>query len=145
MDENKRPKIACDIVIEKDGKILMGKRGNVFGKGTWALVGGHLEFKETTLECVIRELNEETGIKPTKFKLLGILNDIPNTEGQNSQYIRFVYQVSAFDGEVINKEPDLCDGWEWFDKNNLPEPVFVGHIKVIKFYMENGKDFFKEF
>jgi len=31
-------------------------------------------------------------------------------------------------------EPDKGEGWEWFDKNKLPEPVFGGHVKIIKYF-----------
>ncbi|MCL4386984.1 NUDIX domain-containing protein, partial [Patescibacteria group bacterium] len=130
--------------IQKNGKILMGKRGNVFGKGTWALVGGHLEVNEKIEDCAIRELDEEVGIIPTEKRLLGVVNDIPDVPGQDKHYIRFVYLISRFEGEVQNKEPEKCEGWEWFDKNKLPEPIFVGHIKVLKFFLNKGDKFFLE-
>ncbi len=137
-------RVTCDIVVEKGSMVLMGKRGNIFGKGSWALPGGHLEINEKTVECVTRELNEEVGITPIKMELLGVLNDIRNIPGQERHYVRFVYLVTKFSGEVTNKEPDKCEAWEWFDKNKLPEPVFVGHVKVIEFYLNKKDKFFQE-
>lgn len=131
-------RVCCDIVVEKDGKVLMGKRGNVFGKGSWALVGGHLELNETTKGCVDRELMEETSIVPTRMEYIGVINDIPGIAGQDNHYIRFVYLVTEFSGSIINKEPDKCEGWKWFDKDKIPEPLFVGHVKVLKLYL-NGR------
>ena len=122
----------------------MGKRGNVFGKGSWALVGGHLEVNETTKDCVVRELKEETSIVPTQINLLGIVNDLPDIEGQTNHYIRFVYHITSFSGEIINSEPDKCEGWEWFDKNKLPEPIFVGHVKVLKLFFNEKRDILLE-
>lgn len=132
------------MIIEKGGKILMGKRGNVFGRGSWAFPGGHLEVNEKTTDCVIRELNEETGIKPVEIKLLGIINDYPNIPGQSNHYIRFVYHILKFSGDITNKEPDKCDGWEWFGKDKLPRPIFVGHVKVLEFYIKRKDNFFME-
>ncbi len=108
--------VSCEMIIEKDGKILMGKRGNVFGQGSWALPGGHLEIGERAEDCVRRELEEETGIKPLNFKLLGVINDLPHIPGQVRHTIRFVYLVTQFTGEIINRETERCEGWEWFDK-----------------------------
>jgi len=143
--EDKGPFVVCDILIEKDGKFLLGKRGvDAFGKGTWALVGGHMEFNETSEDCLKRELMEETGIVPTKYELIGIVNDIANLPGQNTQNIRFIYHVSEFSGEVTNKEPKRCEGWEWFDINSLPEPVFVGHVKVLEYFKNKSDKFIVE-
>jgi 8-oxo-dGTP diphosphatase len=144
MDKNNSVKVCCDMIIEKDGKLLMGKRGNVFGKGSWALPGGHLEVNEKTVDCVVRELDEEVGIKPLDMKLLGVVNDVADVPGQTGHYVRFVYHIVGYSGEITNKEPDKCEGWEWFDKNKLPEPTFVGHIKILKFFLNKQNEFFLE-
>ena len=144
MDETTRVKVCCEMIIEKDGKVLMGKRGNIFGKGSWAFPGGHLEVNEKTKDCVIRELKEEVEIVPLGMELIGVINDIPDIPGQANHYVRFIYLIDKYSGEVMNKEPDKCDGWEWFDKDKLPEPVFVGHVKVLEFFLNRKENFFLE-
>ena len=143
-NSDEKVRVSCEMIIQKDSKVLMGKRGKVFGEGTWAFPGGHLESGETLRECVARELVEEVGIKPTKLKLLGTLNDIPNIKGQAKHYVRFTFLIQDFLGEVVNKEPDKCDGWKWFDLNKLPEPIFVGHQKVLKLFLLGKKDYLVE-
>src|SRR3989304_1326507 len=118
MNNSSSIRASCEMIILKDSKILMGKRGNVFGKGSWAFPGGHLEFGEKTKDCVTRELGEEVGIRPVGMRILGIVNDIPNIDGQENHYIRFVYLIEKFTGKVMNKEPDKCEGWEWFDEKH---------------------------
>lgn len=137
--------VCCDIIVESGGKILLGKRGReVFGRGTWAVPGGHLEVGEKMEDCVARELNEELGVVPSEMKLLGVVNHIPDILGQAKHYVRFVYLITKFSGEITNKEPDRCEGWVWFNKKNLPEPVFVGHVKVLDFYLSKRDRFFME-
>lgn len=135
-------RVSCEMIIQKDGKVLMGKRGKVFGEGSWAFPGGHLEVGETVEDCARRELMEEVNINPTKIKLIRILNDVLNTSGQAKQYIRFTFLIEDFSGEVINMEPERCDGWKWFDVNNLPNPIFVGHQKVLKSFLSDNKELF---
>lgn len=134
--------VSCEMIIEKDGKILLGKRGNVFGEGSWALPGGHLEVGERTVDCLRRELKEEADIEPINFCLLGIINDLPNIPGQIRHTIRFVYLVSEFRGEIINKEKERCEGWEWFNVSLLPKPIFCGHVKVLELYQNRDGNFF---
>jgi 8-oxo-dGTP diphosphatase len=54
----KNIKVGCEIFLIKDDAILLGKRKNCYGEGTWGLPGGHLEQGES-----IRELLEEFGIE----------------------------------------------------------------------------------
>lgn len=53
----------ADAVVECMDHILLIKRKNSPGKGLWALPGGFKNNNETYLDCAIRELMEETGIK----------------------------------------------------------------------------------
>jgi 8-oxo-dGTP diphosphatase len=36
-----RPKVGVGVCIVKDNKVLLGKRKNSHGDGTWAFPGGH--------------------------------------------------------------------------------------------------------
>ena len=54
-----------DSVVIQSGHVLMVKRKSEPGKGLWALPGGFLDANKdkSVLDCAIRELKEETGIK----------------------------------------------------------------------------------
>lgn len=137
-------RVSCEVIVQKDGKILMGKRGKVFGEGSWAFPGGHLEIGETVEDCARRELMEEVNVSPTKIKLIKIINDISNDSKKARQYIRFIFLVEDYSGKIANMEPELCDGWIWFDRKSLPKPVFVGHKKVLKSFLSENKIFFAD-
>jgi len=49
------------LVIEKDGKFLLGRRLNRPERGFWCAPGGHIEEGETPLEAAKREAAEEIG------------------------------------------------------------------------------------
>jgi 8-oxo-dGTP diphosphatase len=44
---DKRPLIGVAVIVIKEDEVLLGKRKNSHGSGTWAFPGGHLEFKES--------------------------------------------------------------------------------------------------
>ncbi|MBI4157475.1 NUDIX domain-containing protein, partial [Candidatus Woesebacteria bacterium] len=71
----KIPRIGVGVIIKKRGKVLLIKRKNSHGDGTWAFVGGHLEFGETPAECAKREVFEEVGIKIKNVKTTVFTND----------------------------------------------------------------------
>jgi len=52
--------VACGC-LQKNGKVFIAKRKN----GGWEFPGGKIEPGESKEECVIREIEEELGIKTT--------------------------------------------------------------------------------
>ncbi len=59
--------------IKQGDKLLLINREYPAWMGSWNGVGGKLETDETPVECVIREINEETGIKPDTVDYKGIV------------------------------------------------------------------------
>jgi 8-oxo-dGTP diphosphatase len=125
-----RPKVGVGTFIKKDNKILLLKRKNAHGDGTWSLVGGHLEFKETPEQCAVREVMEEAGIKIKNPKSVAFTNDI--FEEENNHYITIYVMADYESGEVSNMEPQKCEKLEWHDWSNLPSPLFIPVQNLIK-------------
>ena len=117
-----RPKVGVGVAVIKEGKVLLGKRMGAHGAGHWSFAGGHLEFGETVQQCACRELFEETGLKALSVQLGPWVNDV--IEG-NKHYVTLFVFVEQFEGEPQLLEPDKCAGWEWFEWNQLPTPLFA--------------------
>lgn len=125
-----RPKVGVGVLIKRNGKILLGKRKNAHGTGSWSAPGGHLEYGESFAECGTREVEEETGLKVECLEFGTVTNDIFQEEGKH--YITIIMIAEAATGEPEVQEPDKCEGWEWFSWDNLPEPLFLPISNVIK-------------
>jgi 8-oxo-dGTP diphosphatase len=126
----KRPFVGVAAIVIKDGKVLLGKRKNSHGSGTWQFPGGHLEFNETIENCAKREVLEETGIKIKNIKLGPYTNDIFKQEQKH--YIT-LFVISEYEsGELELREPQKCEKWGWFEWNQLPQPSFLPIINLLK-------------
>lgn len=125
-----RPKIGVGVIIKKDGKVLTGKRKNAHGNGGWSFPGGHLEMWESVEDCAKREVLEETGLVIENLKKVAFTNDMFPEEEKH--YITLFVTADYKSGEVELKEPEKCDGWKWVEWNNLPEPLFLPIINLLK-------------
>lgn len=127
---DKKPQVGVGVIVIKDGKILMGKRKNAHGQGSWCCPGGHLNFGESIQNCAKREVLEETGIKIKNLRLGSYTNDIFKKEGKH--YVT-LFVIADYDfGEVKVMEPELCEKWDWFDWDNLPQPLFLPYQNLAK-------------
>ncbi|MFA5303417.1 MAG: NUDIX hydrolase [Candidatus Nanoarchaeia archaeon] len=125
-----RPKVGVGVVVIKEGEVLLGKRKNAHGEGSWSFPGGHLELNEEIEECAKREVMEETGMLIKNLRRGSYTNDIFREE--NKHYVTLII-ISDYDsGEVKVMEPDKCEKWEWFSWNNLPQPLFLPVSNLLK-------------
>ena len=61
----------ADAILECAGQVVLIQRKVAPGAGTWALPGGFKNNTESFLDCAIRELHEETGVKVPEKVLRG--------------------------------------------------------------------------
>ncbi|XP_071735671.1 nudix hydrolase 1-like [Rutidosis leptorrhynchoides] len=118
------PKIGVAVFLLKDNKILLGRRlSSNIGTHTYALPGGHLEFGESFEECAAREVMEETGLEIKNIEMLTTTNNVLS----DTAHVIIIYMRALLSDPhqtPQNVEPDKCEGWNWYDLNNLPEPTF---------------------
>ncbi len=137
---NERPKIGVGVCVVKNGMVLMGKRINSHGTGTWAFPGGHLEFGETLAECAQREVQEETGLHITNIRRGPFVEDIFYAE--NKHYITIVMLADYTSGQPAILEPHKCTEWGWFAWEDLPQPLFLTFASLAKANI-NLKEYWK--
>ena len=68
--EYPRPSYATDVIVLYPGEkleVLLIKRGNKPFKDYYAIPGGFVNMDETSHHSALRELEEETGIKPNSI------------------------------------------------------------------------------
>ena len=66
------PKVTAGAVVERDGKVLMVRRGNEPGLGLWSLPGGYVDRGEDVEGAAKREVLEETGLKVEVTAVVGV-------------------------------------------------------------------------
>ena len=122
--EYPRPAVTADCVViarEKEPKVLLIQRGNEPFKGCWAFPGGFMNMDESTEQCVIRELEEETGLKVTKIKQIGAYSKVdrdPRGRTVTVAYLAIIDKIEAVKGL------DDAAKAQWFPISDLPKLAF---------------------
>ena len=62
------------VLILKNDKILLGEKKRGFAKGTINGIGGKPDPGETIEQAMIRETQEEIGVTPLSYELIGKIN-----------------------------------------------------------------------
>jgi 8-oxo-dGTP diphosphatase len=125
-----RPAVTADCVVitsEEEPRVLLIERGEEPFKGCWAIPGGFLNMDETTEQCAIRELEEETGLKIDKAKQIGAYCKVdrdPRGRTISVAYLAIVERPLEVSGQ------DDAAKANWFPVNALP-PLAFDHDEIM--------------
>src|SRR6266704_6384221 len=59
----KDPRLGCAGIVRRGDDVLLGRRSKDPNRGLWVLPGGGVDFGETLVQTLQRELAEEAGIE----------------------------------------------------------------------------------
>lgn len=106
-------------------RLLMHKRSQNCRdeQDTWDCGAGSMEFGETFLDTVSREVKEEYGVKPLEIKYLGTLNVLRKHNGRKTHWIKNMHWVLVDPKKVKNTDPEKISEIGWFTFDNLPKPL----------------------
>jgi len=118
--------VAVGVLSREDGEILLIRRAIDPGKGKWALPGGFIEEDESPQEAVLREIEEEIGIKGELAGLIGVYRSKSELYGS----------VIIIGYKIMVQSQNYCPGKEVsevksFPKSDLPLLTFSSHKEII--------------
>lgn len=118
-----QPRVGCGAVIQRaDGAVLLVKRGRQPEQGHWGLPGGKLDWMETLEDAVVREVQEETGLRVAVERLLCVVDHFEPALEQH--WVAPVYLVRTLDGDQATLlEPEAILALDWFALDALPAPL----------------------
>ena len=129
--------------IEKDNKYLMLhriKKKHDVNKDKWIGVGGHFEHGESPEDCMFREVMEETGLTPTKYRFCGIVTFLSDmgTEKETWEYM-CLYHIEEYKGEIKECDEGVL---EWVDKDKILDLNLWEGDRLFLRYMQDRIPFF---
>ena len=125
--------------IEREGKYLMlhrTKKVNDENHDKWIGVGGKFEEGESPEECMLREVQEETGLTLTAWRYRGIVTFVSDEWGGEYMHL---FTADGYAGQIR-----ICDEGEleWIEKQRLQAlPIWEGD-KIFLRLLDSEQPFF---
>lgn len=128
--EYPRPAVTADVVAitkEAEPKVLLIQRGFAPFKGCWAFPGGFMNMDETTEQCAIRELEEETGLALSTMTQIGAYSKVDRDP--RGRTITVAY-LAVVDKPLDVIAQDDAAKARWFPIKELP-PLAFDHADIM--------------
>lgn len=121
------PKVVTVVLVEHEGRVLLGKRNINPGWGKWSFPGGYVNRGERVEEAAIREVKEETNLDIKLDSLLGVFSE------EGNPVVLLVYQAQLV-GEVSEMRPQEEEVMElgFFGLDEIPELAFQSEPRIIE-------------
>ena len=126
-----RPAVTADCVVitkEEQPKVLLIQRGADPYKGCWAFPGGFMNVNETTEQCAIRELEEETGLRVSDVHQIGAYSKVDRDP--RGRTITVAYLAIIDEPVQVTGQDDAANA-EWWPLSALPELAF-DHAEIMR-------------
>lgn len=141
--EGPRPVLVVSVLLtNRNGGVLLGKRRGNTGAGLFCTPGGKINFRESFFHAAQREFFEECGamISVADMKLLCVRERF---RFQDNHFVVVYIHAPAHEGEIFNREPDKCEGWQWHNtwmhRDYLNESNCTESADVLDLLLESYK------
>ena len=134
------PLVSVDLIVKKDGKVLLGKRTNKPAQGFWFTLGGRV-LKNEGIESAIKRIGQtELGIDiESEPKFIGVFEhfyDDSIFDNVSTHYLNLGYEVEVLGLEDLPQ--DQHDDYRWFELEELIQDNRVHNYVKDYFTSEKG-------
>jgi NADH pyrophosphatase NudC (nudix superfamily) len=115
------------VLIEKDGKVLLGRRGLEPAKGKWCQIGGFLDYGEAPIHGAIREAKEESGLDIEVGEYIDTYMGEYGPEAKSTLNLCFMATVK---GGSLRLNSEVTE-FGWFGRDELPADLAFSNTEQL--------------
>jgi 8-oxo-dGTP diphosphatase len=106
----------CALVLDGEGRVLLGRRAGEPRAGLWDILGGFVEEEEQPFETLVREVAEETGLEVEPGRFVGAVSDRYGEDGNTTLNLAWTARIVAGTPRPADDVSEL----RWFGPDELP-------------------------
>ena len=133
MSDERGPVAAAGVVCFRGNEVLLIRRGTPPRLDEWSLPGGRIQWGEGTAAAVLRELEEETGVKAELLGLVDVVDALfeGGQGGYERHYVLIDYAAAWRSGEPRAGD-DAAEARFWPLKQALEVVAWSETARVIR-------------
>lgn len=124
--------IGVKALIKHEGKVLI-LREAAYDEGTnegkWDIPGGRINSDEPILKGLVREVEEESGLKIEVGEVVGVFETFPMIKGEECHIVRIFYTATTTSTKVV-LSPDH-DAYAWVTVDDLAGKELVSSLEPL--------------
>jgi len=109
------------VIQDEEGRVLFVRRKD---NDKWGMPAGALELGESILDCLKREVLEETGLEVVSATPIAIYSEprfaFTNAYGGEHQMLAVVFLIDEWRGSLVKKTDETTDA-KFFSVDDLPD------------------------
>ena len=109
------------VIQDQQGRVLLVRRSD---NGAWVMPAGSMELGESVMDCLRREVWEETGLEVLAATPIAIYSEprfaFTTAYGGQHQMLSIVFRVDAWEGALATTTDETTDA-RFFALDQLPE------------------------
>ena len=91
------PRVAVGAVVLDGERVLLARRGRPPGQGKWSIPGGLVHLGERIEEALVREIEEESGLRVRLLGLCGVIDRVVREQDT----VRYHYVIIDYVAESV--------------------------------------------
>jgi ADP-ribose pyrophosphatase YjhB (NUDIX family) len=129
------------IIQDENGRILLVRRSD---NGAWVMPAGSIELEESILDCLKREVLEETGLVVFSAYPIALYSEprfsFVTSYGDPYQMFSVVFVVDEWSGDLQTQTDETINA-RFFAIDNLPDipDLYRETLADLQSYRENGQ------
>jgi putative (di)nucleoside polyphosphate hydrolase len=143
------------MLVNAEGKAFVGKRIDNKEGDWWQMPQGGVDPGEDLDDAALRELAEETGVRPEQVSIIGRLDDamrydLPKDlvgklwsgKYRGQEQVWFLARFSGSDADVnleAHDPPEFCE-YRWVDPEELPDLIVPFKKRVYRAVLEGFRE-----
>lgn len=122
------PKLVAVVVVEHEGKILLGRRNIEPARGMWSFLGGYVSRGEKVEDAAVREVREEANVRVALEGLLNLYSE------QDNPHVLAVYGARVIDDDIsgLVAQPDEVSELAFVRLQDMPELAFPIDKQILR-------------
>ncbi|MDQ2902774.1 MAG: NUDIX domain-containing protein [Ktedonobacteraceae bacterium] len=121
------PKLVTVVVVQHNGRILLGRRNIEPGMGQWSFFGGYVDRGEQVEAAALREVKEETNLDVRLDGLIGLYS------AAGRPHVLVAYRASVLNNDIsaLALQPEEVSELAFFAPDEMPELAFPFDAQIL--------------